>query len=242
MSNPIKEKKIKPTEVKEDLSLEKAINDSVTGQNEVEQFKSIIEKPLEPVIIGAGGFAREVQAEVNKQYGNVLKMYVDDQYWSEGLYKISEFNPETQSALIAVGNPTDKKTLLSKLPEDTTFWNYISPRAYVGDFKMGTGNFICAGVIITTNVVIGNHVHLNLLTTVGHDAVIGDFVTTAPNVNINGNVTIGNNVYLGTKSCIREKLSICDNVVLGMNAGVVNNIEESGVYIGTPVKKINVEQ
>ena len=232
------------TESKEDLSLEKAIynaiyNNDVTGQNETKQFKSIIEKQLEPVIIGAGGFAREVQVEVIKQYGNVLKMYVDDQYWVDGLYKISEFNPETQSALIAVGSPSDKKILLSKLPENTTFWNYISPRAYVGDLKIGTGNFICAGVIITTNVTIGNHVHLNLQTTVGHDAVIGDFVTTAPSVNINGNVTIGNSVYLGTKSCIREKVSICDDTVLGMNAGVVNDIVESGIYIGTPARIFN---
>jgi sugar O-acyltransferase (sialic acid O-acetyltransferase NeuD family) len=197
-----------------------------------------VSRQLEPVIIGAGGFAREVQLEVSKQYGNLLNMYVDDQYWVEGLFKISEFNPEKQSALIAVGSPADKKTLLDKLPKNTTFWNYVSPRAYVGDLKMGTGNFICAGVIITSNVTIGNHVHLNLQTTVGHDSVIGDFVTTAPSVNISGNVTIANNVYLGTKSCVKEKLSICEFVILGMNAGVINNIEESGIYIGTPARKL----
>jgi serine acetyltransferase len=49
---------------------------------------------------------------------------------------------------------------------------------------------------------------------------------------------VGKGVYLGTKSCIREKISICDNVILGMNAGVVSDIQESGVYVGTPAKKI----
>jgi sugar O-acyltransferase (sialic acid O-acetyltransferase NeuD family) len=196
-------------------------------------------RQMEAVLIGAGGFAREVQGEVKKQHGLTLKMYVDDQYWVEGLFRISEFNHLTQSALIAVGNPADKKALLSKLPEGTQFWNYVSPRAYVIDgLKMGMGNFICAGVIVTTNVTIGNHVHLNLHTTVGHDAIIGDFVTTAPSVNISGNVNIGNGVYLGTNACIREKLSICENVVLGMNAGVVSNIVESGIYVGTPATKI----
>jgi sugar O-acyltransferase (sialic acid O-acetyltransferase NeuD family) len=209
--------------------------DTSSVQNETEQPV----RQIEPVIIGAGGFAREVKLEVSKQYGNTLKMYVDDEYWVEGLFKISEFNPETQMALIAVGSPADKKTLLAKLPENTKFWNYISPRAYVCDLKMGTGNFICAGVIITSNVTIGNHVHLNLQTTVGHDAVIGDFVTTAPSVNISGNVNIGNGVYLGTKSCIKEKISICEDVIVGMNAGVVSDIVESGIYVGTPAIKLN---
>lgn len=194
---------------------------------------------LERVIIGAGGFAREVQAEVKKQYGQECKMFVDDEYWKEGLFKISDFNPTIYSAILAVGNPVDKKILLAKLPENTMFWNYISPNAYVGDLKMGKGNFICAGVIITTNVVIGNHVHLNLQTTVGHDVIIGDFSTTAPSVNISGNVNIGSGVYLGTKSCIKEKISICDDVIVGLNAGVVNNIIESGIYVGTPAIKLN---
>jgi sugar O-acyltransferase (sialic acid O-acetyltransferase NeuD family) len=197
-----------------------------------------LEEQFEYVLIGAGGFAREIVAEVYLQKKIKLKCFVDDEYWVEGLYKISEFNHQTQKAIIAVGNPADKIKLLAKLPEQTKFWNYISPNAYIADLKLGTGNFICAGVIITTNVTIGNHVHLNLQTTIGHDSLLGDYVTTAPSVNISGNVTIGKAVYLGTKSCIREKISICDNVILGMNAGVISDIEESGIYVGTPAKKI----
>jgi sugar O-acyltransferase (sialic acid O-acetyltransferase NeuD family) len=204
----------------------------------IKQVEGSVAKQLEPVLIGAGGFAREIRGEVRLQYGSELKMYVDDEYWVEGLYRISEFDPKTQSALIAVGNPADKKALLAKLPEDTDFWNYISPLAYVNELKMGRGNFICAGTTITVNVTIGNHVHLNLHTTIGHDTVIGDFVTTAPNVNISGNVTIKEGVYLGTASCVKEKLTICEDVVLGMGATVVKDINHSGTYIGVPANKI----
>lgn len=204
----------------------------------IKQVEGSVAKQLEPVLIGAGGFAREIRGEVRLQYGNELKMYVDDEYWIEGLYRISEFDPKTQSALIAVGNPADKKALLAKLPEDTDFWNYISTRAYVNELKMGKGNFICAGTIITVNVTIGNHVHLNLHTTIGHDSVLGDFVTTAPSVNISGNVTIKDGVYLGTASCVKEKLTICEDVVLGMGATVVKDINHSGTYIGVPANKV----
>ena len=208
------------------------------NQETEKQQENILNRQLEPVLIGAGGFAREIVAEVYLQNKFNLKCFVDDEYWVDGLYKISEFNPETQSALIAVGNPADKMKLLSKLPENTKFWNYISPNAYVNNLSLGKGNFICAGVIITTDVKIGNHVHLNLQTTVGHDSVLGDFVTTAPSVNISGNVNIGKGVYLGTACCIREKINICDDAVIGMNASVVKDITESGTYVGIPAKKI----
>jgi sugar O-acyltransferase (sialic acid O-acetyltransferase NeuD family) len=208
------------------------------NQETEKQQENILNRQLEPVLIGAGGFAREIVAEVYLQNKFNLKCFVDDEYWVDGLYKISEFNPKTQSALIAVGNPADKMKLLSKLPENTSFWNYISPNAYVNNLSLGVGNFICAGVIITTDVKIGNHVHLNLQTTVGHDSVLGDFVTTAPSVNISGNVNIGKGVYLGTACCIREKINICDDAVIGMNASVVKDITESGTYVGIPAKKI----
>lgn len=210
----------------------------VEGTQNIQQEEQSVKRQLEPVLIGAGGFAREIRAEVRLQYGNVLKIYVDDQYWVEGLFKISEFDSENQSALIAVGNPADKKALLAKLPENTEFWNYISPRAYVNNLRMGKGNFICAGTIITTNVTIGSHVHLNLNTTISHDAVLGSFVTTAPNVNISGNVTIKDGVYLDTASCVKENLTICEDVEIGANSSVVKDITESGKYVGIPAKKI----
>ena len=55
---------------------------------------------------------------------------------------------------------------------------------------------------------------------------------------ISGNCKIGNRVYLGTNSCIREKLSIGDDTIIGLSSGVVKDINKSGVYVGSPVKKI----
>ena len=53
-----------------------------------------------------------------------------------------------------------------------------------------------------------------------------------------GNETIGDRVYFGTRSCVKQKITICDDVVIGMNAGVVKNITESGTYVGCPAIKI----
>ena len=51
-------------------------------------------------------------------------------------------------------------------------------------------------------------------------------------------VNLGNKVYLGTNSCIREKISICDDVTIGLSTGIVKNITESGVYVGQNVRKL----
>jgi UDP-3-O-[3-hydroxymyristoyl] glucosamine N-acyltransferase len=43
---------------------------------------------------------------------------------------------------------------------------------------------------------------------------------------------------MGGCSNIREKINISNDVIIGMNAAVVKNIEESGIYIGVPSKKL----
>lgn len=192
---------------------------------------------MEHVLIGYGGFCREIIADL----GYKLKCFVDERFHVEGeTYKLADFDPSKYMALIVVGDPKLRNTIANDLPTETTFWNYISKHAIIMDeFKsIGVGNIICAGTIITTNVSIGNHVQLNIATTVGHDTVLSDYVTTAPNVSISGNVTIGECAYFGTKTSVREKITIHPNTIFGLNSGVVSDITESGVYVGTPCKKI----
>ena len=40
--------------------------------------------------------------------------------------------------------------------------------------------------------------------------------------------------YLGINSSIKQGNSICEKVMIGLNAGVVKNIETPGTYIGAP--------
>jgi serine acetyltransferase len=45
-------------------------------------------------------------------------------------------------------------------------------------------------------------------------------------------------VYLGSNSSVREKTKITDDIIVGLNSGVVKNITESGTYVGVPAKRI----
>lgn len=195
-------------------------------------------------IIGAGGFGREVYWSLNPIERNNTVFFVDDIYWDgkdEKILPLSVFDHEKYEVVVAIADSIHRERIVNGLPKKTKFFTHIHPSAQIHgeDVIIGEGSIICAGTIITTNVKIGNHAQLNLITTIGHDCVIGDYFTTAPGVQISGNETIGNRVYFGTRSCVKQKIKICDDVIIGMNAGVVKNIIEPGTYVGTPAKKIS---
>lgn len=189
-------------------------------------------------LIGAGGFANEIRAHM-KEFN--LKCFVDEKYYkenSDNISPMSEFDPEEYKVVVAIGDSNARYEIVNRLPKNTEYFTYIHPSAQIigNDFEIGEGSIICAGAIVTTNCIIGKHAHLNLLTTIGHDCRIGDFFTTAPGVKISGNCNIGDRVYFGTNSSIRQKLNVCDDVTVGLNAGIVKSINSPGVYTGTPAK------
>ena len=146
-------------------------------------------------------------------------------------------NSNRHLVTIAIANSEIRQKIVHQLPKDIDFITLVHPNAVISKWvKIGEGAIICAGSIITCDIEIGKHSQLNLNTTIGHDCVIGDFFTTAPNVNISGNCTFKNHVYFGTSSSIKQGLSIVENVIIGMGAIVTKNITESGVYIGNPAR------
>jgi len=194
-------------------------------------------------IVGFGGFAREVYWSLSEKDRIGSIFFVDDEYWDDSnvlIKPLSTFNPKEYELVIAISDVNVRNKIANSLPKETRYFTHIHQTVQIhgDDVVIGEGSIICAGSIITTNVIIGKHSQINLMTTIGHDCIIGDYFTTAPSVQISGNINIGNNVYFGTKSSAKQKISICDNVIIGMNSGVVKDINESGTYIGTPCKKI----
>ena len=48
-----------------------------------------------------------------------------------------------------------------------------------------------------------------------------------------------NGVFLGIGTAVIPSVSIVSNTVIGAGATVIENIDNAGVYVGTPVRKIN---
>lgn len=190
---------------------------------------------MKKVLIGNGGHAREVMAQMGYQ----LDRFVDDQYVDEHTLPLSQFDPKKHIAMVAVADSRDRYDIIQRLPKETQFFTFIHPTALLmEDIEIGEGSFIGAYSILTTNIKIGKHAILNRGNHIGHDCRIGDYFSAMPGAIVSGNVTIYSLVYMGTNSSIREKLSIHSLTTIGMNSAVVKHIERSGVYVGIPTKKI----
>lgn len=187
-------------------------------------------------LFGFGGHAREVAAQI----GQSIDFFVDDQFVNEYTNPISSFNPQTHAIMIAVADPHEREKIVNKLPKETHFFTFIHPTAMIigEDVRIEEGSFIGANCILTTNISIGKHAILNRGNQVGHDCKIGNYFSAMPGSIVSGNVIIGNRVYLGTNSTIIEKKNLTDNIIIGANGVVIENLNECGTYVGVPVKKV----
>ena len=204
-------------------------------------------------IIGAGGFGREV-AWIVERINSIkptwnLKGFIDDNetLWgnTEGEYHVfggCEYLSALEDvyAVCAVGSSNVRKKIIEKLKDTSVkFATLVDPSVlYSNSVKIGEGAIVCAGTIITVDVNIGDHVIVNLDCTIGHDAVIDDFVTIYPSVNVSGNVLIGECSELGTGTQIIQGKKVISNTIIGAGAIVVKDCIESGTYVGSPAKKI----
>ena len=204
-------------------------------------------------IIGAGGFGREV-AWIVERINTIkptwnLKGFIDDNetLWgnTEGEYHVfggCEYLSALEDvyAVCAVGSSNVRKKIIEKLKDTSVkFATLVDPSVlYSNSVKIGEGAIVCAGTIITVDVNIGDHVIVNLDCTIGHDAVIDDFVTIYPSVNVSGNVLIGECSELGTGTQIIQGKKVISNTIIGAGAIVVKDCLESGTYVGSPAKKI----
>lgn len=210
------------------------------------------------IIIGGGGFGREVQWLVERvnqreKVWNILG-YIDDGIEKGsmvdgysvlgGIDCLHEYSGKT-AVVCAIGAASTRKKVIEKVKQigDFEFPNLIDPSVVMSErIDMGEGNIICAGNILTVDIEIGDFNIINLDCTVGHDVVIESFVTVYPSVNVSGCVLVGENTELGTGSQVIQGISIGRDVIIGAGAVVVSDIQKAGTYIGIPAKKMEKER
>jgi UDP-3-O-[3-hydroxymyristoyl] glucosamine N-acyltransferase len=89
------------------------------------------------------------------------------------------------------------------------------------------------------NTILNNDVNMAPGCMIGHGCQIGKYSHFANGVKLGGSSSIGDYNFLGSGSIISAGVKICvEDVIIGAGSTVLNDIKESGVYVGTPAKKI----
>lgn len=142
---------------------------------------------------------------------------------------------------VALGNNRTREMMNSELENGrVTIATLRHPSAILGEeVVINQGTVLAAGVIVNSSSTVGKGVILNTACTVDHDNQIADFVHISPGAHLAGTVRVGRRSWLGIGSIIRNNITICDDVVIGAGGIVVKDINESGTYVGVPVKKMN---
>ena len=206
------------------------------------------------VIIGAGGFGREVKTLIDAINLNKplyrFKGYYDDGFEKgvmingfEVLGGVSELNEMALPVcvVIAIGAPKTKRNVVERLTnENLTFPSLIHPSVIKSEdfISIGKGCLICAGNILTCNIDIEDFVILNLMCTVGHDTIIKKYSSFMPSVNISGEVIIQEGVYVGTGARIINQLEVGENTIIGAGAVVSKSLPSNCTAVGIPAKVI----
>lgn len=206
------------------------------------------------VIIGAGGFGREVKMLVD-QINAVRPTYTFVGFYDDGkevstlvngfpvLGNVADLNAvnEPLVVVLALGNPVYKKNVVTMLTNPLlSFDTLIHPSVIIGNdaVSIGKGTVICAGNIITCNISIHDFVTLNLACTIGHDTILDNFVSLMPGVNVSGEVRLGEGVYVGTGAKIINQLEIGNNTTVGAGAVVSKALPANCTAVGIPAKPI----
>lgn len=204
-------------------------------------------------IIGAGGFGREVLAlihainAVNKRFEVVG--FVDDGVETgttvhdlQVLGSVSDLPKlPIEGVVVAIGHSATRKKVVAQVPVGLSWPNIVHPKCEILDkshIKMGNGNIICSGNILTTDISIGSHCIVNLSCTIGHDAVLQDFCSIMPGVNISGGAKLMQGAYIGTGAKLIKATTLGEFCVIGAGAVVDSDIPAHTVAVGIPAKPI----
>lgn len=205
------------------------------------------------IIVGAGGFGREVLTWILDSKGTFPSLdvigFIDDETYALKGYtydlpiitSIQDYQPEPEVSLVmGIGSPKIKETVAELLEaRGAKFFSFIHRTSIVGsNVFLGKGCVLCPNSILTCDVTLGDFVTINCFSGAGHDASIGSFSTLSAHVDITGFAKVGKGVFFGSRATVLPKVQIEDNAVIGAGSVVIKNVKKGTTVFGNPAKVI----
>ncbi len=213
------------------------------------------------VIVGAGGFAREVRwlaqevtAARSPAEGYDFVGYVVSDPAQAGPHDSPRetlgdlgwlaAHPDAWDVLaLGIGNAAPRLKVAGELeqawgPECWPALVHPSVKLDAQSCRLGHGVLLCAGVIGTVNLVFEPFAMVNLAVTIGHESVIGRAACLNPTVNISGGVTIGAGTLVGTGAQVLQYVEVGPGATVGAGAVVAKPVPAGVTVVGVPAKPL----
>lgn len=190
-------------------------------------------------IIGASGHGRVV-ADIARLNGYDTIEFLDD---DENLTTCGDYpvvgrtdRPVDNDVFVAIGNAEIRE----RLSQNRKLITLIHPNAVIADgVEIGDGTVVMAGVVINSGAKVGCGCIINTTSSIDHDCHVGDYVHVSVGSHLCGTVVVGNKTWIGAGATVSNNVNICDSCMIGAGAVVIKDIDESGTYVGVPVKMIS---
>jgi sugar O-acyltransferase (sialic acid O-acetyltransferase NeuD family) len=205
------------------------------------------------VIIGAGGFGREMLAwarqSVQFERDWTIRGFLDDNLDAlvgmntpaPMLGTIQDYQPKSDDVFIcALGVPTIKQKC-SELIADRggRFTQLVHRTAVLGDnVAMAEGVVLCPYAVVSANNRLGKGVAINLHSSVDHDAEVGDWSQVNCHCDLTAAVKVGQSVFMGSRVSIIPNVTIGDGAYLGAGSVVLRNVPAGWKVVGSPARRI----
>jgi len=207
------------------------------------------------VIIGAGGFGREVythteriNALLGKKEWNVVGLVDDNSDLKETVegYKIlGNLDYYLNMAdkpyyFIAIANPHVREKIASRCKAaNCPAATIIYPDAEIRETaEIGEGCFIGKETVVQNKVKIGDFCIVQRRCIFGHDTTVGPFSSIMAETMSGGETNIGSRCYFGLRATVINRINITDNCTVGACACVVKDADVPGTYVGVPAKLV----
>ncbi len=208
------------------------------------------------ILVGAGSWGLEVHSWFEHQ--DVIgcdtqwqfKGFLDDNevvfenlptYQPLFLSTIDNYQPTENDVFVCtIADPVIKEKIVTKLEEKKAEFITLKHRTalFYGDSPIGKGCIFAANSLISIQIIIGDHVGVNVGCSLGHNVEIGDYSQLSSQVNLAGFVKIGKKVSIGSSACFIPQAMAEDSSIIGAGSVVLKKAKTGTTVFGNPAKVI----
>lgn len=206
------------------------------------------------VIIGAGGFAREVFDLANYCYGSDpdfrIKGFLSDgpsnieeMGYPKVLNTVSEYEIEENDVFFCgIGNVKDRKKCVELvLLKGGVFINLIHPNVVISpSVKLGIGVAIKAYCVLASDVIINDFSFLQSNVIMGHDVHVGKYCQINSFSFFAGYSKLEDLVFVGAHSKFIQNSLAEELSVIGIGSLVLKRVKKGTSVFGSPAKRISI--